>query len=87
MRTIESELCVIHDKLAQAIEYIQLGVTGKRYDPSWMCPICLSNEERKQDYITGIRALSEVLEWCADNMEGANLQHTTVCGLAQCRTH
>jgi len=72
MRTIEQSLVDIHAKLMQAIEYIRLGVTGKKFDPSWMRPMCLSNEERKQDYIAGMRALSEVLEWCEDNMEGAN---------------
>ena len=80
MLTIKQDLVDIHDTLAQAIEYIQLGVSGKKYDPSWIRPMCLSNEERKQDYIAGIRALSGILQWCADNMEGANLHPPTTQG-------
>lgn len=77
MCTIKQDLVDIHQRLSCAIEHIQQGVTGKKYDHSWIRPMCLSSEECKKDYVSGIREISDILQWCADNMEGANLQHTT----------
>jgi len=61
-------------KLEQAMDNIRLGVSGKKYDSSWIRPKCLTDEERKKDYMRGMCILSEIMEWVESNIPGLELQ-------------